>query len=80
MIPKDDLPTIRSVRVHFDDYCICGFSFHDNDGTEFFNVGVTNDDFWRNRREEAIHIEQGEKIVGVVAKLWDGEQTCYTDF
>lgn len=80
MIPKDDLPNIRSVKVSFDDMCVLGFSFHSEDGTQLFDVGVTNDDFWRFRREEAITIEQGERIVGVVAKIWDGEQSCYTDF
>ncbi len=65
MIPKKALNKIRSVKIHYDRYCICGFSFFDKDGALLWKIGETYS--WLS--DETVLLKENEVIVGVAAKL-----------
>ncbi len=75
MIQKDALNKIRSVTIHYDGY-IKGFSFFDKDGAILYKIGYTHSEV----NQETELLEENEVIVGVVAKLYPGDQSCYTNF
>ncbi len=75
MIPADALNKSRSVTIHYS-VIIRGFSFFDKDGALLWKIGLTES--WRN--VETVQLEENEVIVGVVAKLYPGYQSAYTDF
>ncbi len=75
-IPSDALNKIRSVDIHY--YytdCITGFSFFDKDGALLWEIGETS-----SYNVETVEIAESERIIGVVAKLYLGWQSRYTDF
>ncbi len=66
MIPADALNKIRSVTIYYYT-CITGFSFFDKDGALLWKIG------WLYAGcEETVILEENEKIIGVVAKLYPG--------
>ena len=76
MIPADALNKIRSVTIHYDNHCIRGFSFFDKDGALLWEIGFIDSDLdW-----ETVVLEENEVVVGVVAKLYQGCQSVYSDF
>jgi hypothetical protein len=77
LIPKDALNKIRTVNIHFSSRCIFGFSFFDKDVALIWKIGVTTGS---GSRMETVMLAGNEVIVGVVAKLYPGEQSSYTDF
>ena len=77
MIPKDALKKIRSVGIHIHYHShIGGFSFFDKDGALLWKIGVTTDQY---DKVETVLLAENEVIVGVVAKLYPGYQSLYTD-
>ncbi len=76
MIPKDALNKIRSVTIQHYFSRICGFHFFDKDGALLWKIGDTDPDFFK----ETVLLAENEVIVGVVAKLYHGCQSFYTDF
>ncbi len=77
MIPKKALKKIRSVIIHhYIDY-IRGFCFFDKDGALLWEIGWTAD--WGFYKETVV-LAENERIVGVVAKLYSGYLSIYTDF
>ena len=76
MIPKDALQKIRSVTFHYTIYYIGGFSFFDKDGALLWKIGDT----WNGLKRETVLLAENEVIVGVVAKLYSGNQSMYSDF
>ncbi len=79
MMPADAHNKIRSVTIHFHYYndWIRGFSFFDKDGALLWKIGRTQDGY---AKEETVLLADNELIVGVVAKLFSGSQSAYTDF
>jgi hypothetical protein len=75
MIPAHALKTIRSVTIHYKK-CISGFSFFDKRGARLWQIGWID----QSHRAEKVVLEENEVIVGVVAKLYQGYQSAYTDF
>ncbi len=75
MIPANAIQKIRSVTIH-NDVCIYGFSFFDKDGALLWKHGWIESWF----SKETVLLEENEVIVGVVAKLFRGDQSFYTDF
>jgi len=76
ILPAHTTTSIRRVIIHFCSYSIGGFSFLDKDGATLFEIGAT----WLGFNAETVLLEENEVIVGVVAKLWEGWQSVYTDF
>ncbi len=78
MIPRDALLKTHSVYVYYHDYwhCICGFKFFDKDGALLWKIGWVDSRF----DIEYVYLEENEVIVGVVAKLYQDDQSRYTDF
>ncbi len=75
MMPVGSNNKIRSVTIHYRD-CIYGFSFFDKEGALLWKIGWIDSDF----NVKTVLIEENERIVGVVAKLFDGYQSVYTDW
>ncbi len=75
MIPKDALNKIRSVTINHNMQSIFGFEFFDKDGALLWDTGYTY-----TSRKETVLLEENEVIVGVVAKLYPGYLSAYTDF
>jgi hypothetical protein len=75
MLPSEALKKIRSVTIHYTN-CINGFSFFDKDLALLWEHGNT----YARLDVETVLLEENEVIVGVVAKLYPGYQTIYTDF
>ncbi len=73
MIPKDALNKIRSVTIHYNHF-IHGYSFFDKDGALIYRIGDTD-----YERKETVLLAENEVIVGVVAKLYHGRLSNYTD-
>ncbi len=75
MIPADALNKISRVTIHYytSEY-ICGFSFFDKDGALLYKIGKT----WSDLKKETVVLAENEVIVGVVAKLYQGDQSAYT--
>ncbi len=71
----DKLNRIRLVNIYYSRY-IHGFSFLDKDGALLWEIGHTAS----NYKYETVLLEENERIIGVVAKLWGGWQTAYSDF
>ena len=76
MIPADALHKIRSVSIQYDIHRIWGFSFFDKDGALLWKIGGTH----AGLKKETVLLAENEVIVGVVAKLYPGCQSVYTDF
>ncbi len=96
MIPANALKKIRKVKIHYTpSERIAGFSFFYNNnriiitskvGTNIrqfdkekklmFKLGGTNTYY----EKEKVELAENEVIVGVVAKLFPGLQSIYTDF
>ena len=77
MILADALNKIGSVTIHYYiNHCIFGFSFFDKDGALLYKIGLTES----YMKQETVLLEDNEVIVGVVAKLYSGRQSIYTDF
>ncbi len=78
MIPDDALNKIRSATIHYNPgTCIYGFSFFDKDGIKLWGIGLTNLSYLKM---ETVVLAKNEVIVGVVARLYSGHQSMYTDF
>ena len=76
MIPAYAISRIRSVTIHYLVH-IDGFSFLDKDGLPLWKIGFTDSSEWG--RSEVL-LAENEVIIGVVCKLYPGEQSTYTDF
>ncbi len=76
MMPEGSHMMIRSVTIHYN-YVISGFSFYDKEGALLWEIGVTTDS---RLNTATVLITENEVIVGVVAKLFPGSQSLYTDF
>ncbi len=74
MMPAGCHNKIRSVTIHYYDH-IRGFSFFDKEGALLWKIGFTFD-----CKEETVLLEENEMIIGVVAKLYQGYQSVYTDW
>ncbi len=74
-MPKRSHNKIRSVRIHYFDY-IRGFAFFDKEGALLWEIGDTRFKYG----VKTVLIGENEVIVGVVAKLYSGNQSRYTDF
>jgi hypothetical protein len=76
MITKNAIHKIRAVTIHYYSNRITGFSFFDKDGALLWKIGNT----YFYLREETVVLFENERIVGVVANLYPGENSRYTDF
>jgi hypothetical protein len=77
MMPAGSHNKIRSVSIYYYD-SILGFSFFDKEGALLCKIGDTKQKSWK--KVGTVLIEEFEVIVGVVAKLFEGCQSKYTDF
>ncbi len=75
MIPADALNKIRSVTIYYQNDRIWNFKFFDKDGALLWKIGSIDDGFYK----ETVVLAENEVIVGVVAKLFPGYQSLYTD-
>jgi hypothetical protein len=78
MMPADAHNKIRSVTIKYNNHCIWGFSFFDKYGALLWYHGFTTESYWCNK--ETVLLAENEVIVGVVAKLYPGCLTAYSDF
>ena len=76
MIPTDALHKIRSVTIHYYPDCIGGFSFFDKDKKLLWKIGLT----YSGLSMETVGIAENERIIGVKAKLYPGDQSVYSDW
>ncbi len=77
MIPDDALKKIRSVTIHYiPNDCIWGFSLFDKNDELLWKIGLTHSTL----SVETVLLAENELIVGVVAKLYPGLQSCYFDW
>ncbi len=78
MVPTYALNKIRSVTIYYwPDIHITGFCFFDKDGVLLWKIGNTTD---FELKKETVVLEENERIIGVVAKLFAIWQSVYTDF
>jgi hypothetical protein len=76
MMPADSHKFIRSVEIfHFDDN-IYGFRFFDREGHLMFKIGNT----LAKSKVNTVALEDNEVIVGVNAKLFEGNSSRYSHF
>ncbi len=76
MLPADALNKISHVTIrHLNDF-IYSFSFFDKEWELLWEIGEIKSGF----NKETVDIAENEVIVGVVAKLLNSLQSCYTDF
>ncbi len=71
-IPNKD----RYVDIYYDGG-ILGFSFFDKDQSLIFETGNTS---YKSVQVETMGLADNELIVWVLAKLYDGRQSLYTNF
>ena len=77
MIPSDAIKKIGTVIIHYSDW-ILGFSFFDKDGAHLWDIGDTDHHRWS--KKETVVLAENKVILGVVAKLYPGWKSRYTDF
>jgi hypothetical protein len=77
MMPEGSHKLIRSVTIHHYSGCIIGFSFFDKERALLWKIGDT---IKRWLKKDIVLIGENERIIGVVAKLFPGYQSRYSDF
>ncbi len=77
MMPEGSHNKIRSVRIYHDGHFINGFSFFDKEEALLWMIGRTNRSYFE---VDTVLIDENEVIIGVVAKLYSGWQSVYTDW
>ncbi len=68
---------LRSVNIYYNDRCVQGFQFFNQDGEVIFKIGWATAS---NLKVEVVMLEENDLIIGVVAKLRKGYQSAYSDF
>jgi hypothetical protein len=74
-MPEGSHNRIRSVEI-YNCGVITGFKFFDMYGALLWSIGTTDP----SKRVETVLIAEDERIIGVVAKLYEYYQSRYTDF
>ena len=74
MMPEKAALVIRSIDIFFSG-AIRGFAFYDANHTQLFKIGTLS-----NLECSTVEIHEDEVIVGVVARLYEEFESCYTDF
>ncbi len=75
MMPANSQKNIKSVDINYYK-AITGFSFFDKEKALVWRIGDTRL-IWKSR---SVKLADNEVIVGVVAKIFKGYQSVYTDF
>ena len=75
IMPEDVPEKIKSVNIYYTGF-INGFHFFDKDGVLIWQIGATGSDWIK----KTVLLEDDEVIIGVICKLLQGYQGCYTDF
>jgi hypothetical protein len=75
MMPEGGHKRIKSIDIIYShNRMIYGFQFFDKDNTFIWQIGKTGSNV------ETVVLSDNEVIVGIVAKLFPGLQSAYTDF
>jgi hypothetical protein len=75
MMPDGAHTLIRSVDIYYLDWCIWGFRFFDLDHNEIWRIGGNHP----LAKMQSVELEEGEVIIGVVAKVFGDYKSVYTD-
>ncbi len=75
MLPEGSHKKIRSVNIYYGSF-ILGLEFFDQNKAKLCEIGYVDS----NDSVKTVVVAENEVIVGVVAKLFSGTQSCYTDF
>ena len=75
MMPKD--AKIKTIDLFLNQKCLFGFKFYDKNKKQIFQIGYTAD---QKLIVETEVLADNEVIFGVVAKVYPGYQSVYTDF
>ena len=75
MMTEEAHKMIKTVDIYHNGVCIEGFSFFDRDRLPIFEVGAT-----KLYSSWTVVLADNEVIIGVACKLYEGEQSRYTDF
>ncbi len=77
-MPENAFSKLKSVDIYYKEgNGIWGFQFLDANKALIFKVGVSGESWMK---VETVILKDNEVILGVVAKLFPGEQSRYTDF
>jgi len=75
MMPEGAHKRIKSVDIIYqNNRCISGFQFFDRDNMFIWQIGA------HGSRVDTVVLNENEVIVGVLAKLFPGTLSAYTDF
>ncbi len=67
---------LKAVDIYYHSGYIAGFQFFDKDKALIFKIGEIRS----YQSVKTLVLGDNEAIIGVVARLYPGDQSCYTNF